>query len=65
MEKYYVAQLRGGGWFSRSSQFDSRLDEAKEMTWGEAIKMCKLYKSNGVPCVPVMKSDMEAVNEPS
>lgn len=62
MDRYYVAQLRGGGWFSRSSQFDSRMDEAKEMSRFEAINMCRLYKSNGVPCVPVLKTDMEEVN---
>lgn len=62
-EIYYVADIRGGrGWFSRSSQFNSQMSEAKEFTRDEAIKMCKLYKSNGVPLVPVRKVDMEAIN---
>lgn len=62
MEIYYVATLRGSGWFSRSSQFNTQLSEAKEMSRDDAIKMCKLYKSNGVICVPVRKEDMEAIN---
>lgn len=62
MDRYYVAQLRGGGWFSKTSQFTTQLSEAKEMDYLEAIKMCRLYKSNGVICVPVRKGDMELVN---
>lgn len=61
MEIYYVASLRGSGWFSKSSQFNSQLSEAKEFTRDEALTMCKLYKSNGVVCVPVRKVDMEEI----
>jgi hypothetical protein len=63
METYYVASLRASGWFSRSSQFNTQLSEAKEMTHAEAIKLCRLYKSNGVICVPVLKADMEQIND--
>lgn len=59
---YYVASLRGSGWFSRSSQFNTQLSEAKEFSHEDAIKQCRLYKSNGVICVPVRKADMEAIN---
>ena len=62
-EIYYVAQLRGGGWFSKSSQFNSQQSEAKEFSRFDAIKMCKLYKSNGVICVPVRKEDMAEIND--
>lgn len=61
METYYVASLRGAGWFSRSSQFNTQLDEAKEMDHDEAIALCKRYKSTGHVCVPVRKSDMERI----
>jgi hypothetical protein len=59
---YYVASLRGSGWFSRSGQFDTRMSEAKEFTTlGEAVMMCKRFKSNGHALVPVRKSDMELI----
>lgn len=58
MDIYYVASLRDRGWFSRSSQFNTQISEAKEFTREDAIKMCRLYKSNGVICVPVRKMDM-------
>ena len=63
-EIYYVASLRAQGWFSKSSQFNTQLSEAKEMTHREAVSMCRLYKSNGVICVPVLKTDMEIINAP-
>lgn len=59
--EYYVASLRGGGWFSRSSQFNTQLSEAKVMAHDEALYLCKRYKSNGHVCVPVSKSDMELI----
>lgn len=62
METYYVASLRASGWFSKSSQFNTQLSEAKEFDRDEAIKLCRLYKSNGVACVPVRKVDMEQIN---
>lgn len=61
-EIYYVASLRGSGWFSRSSQFNTQLSEAKEMNRIEAFDLCRRYKSNGVICVPVHKIDMEQIN---
>lgn len=61
MDTYYVASLRGAGWFSRSSQFNTQLDEAKEFYYEEAIALCKRYKSNGHILVPVKKMDMEAI----
>lgn len=64
MDIYYVASLRGSGWFSKSSQFNTQLSEAKEFTREAAIRMCRLYKSNGVVCVPVHKMDMEQINHP-
>lgn len=61
METYYVASLRGAGWFSRSSQFNTQMSEAKEFTYLDALALCKRYKSNGHVCVPVRKSDMERI----
>lgn len=58
---YYVASLRGSGWFSKSSQFDTQISEAKEFTHLDALTLCKLYKSTGHICVPVRKSDMERI----
>ena len=58
---YYVASLRGAGWFSRSSQFTTQQSEAKTMAHDEAIALCKLYKLNSHVCVPVRKSDMERI----
>lgn len=58
---YYVASLRGAGWFSRSSQFNTQIEEAKEMSFSDAIALCRRYKSNGHICVPVSKLDMEQV----
>lgn len=58
---YYVASLRGAGWFSKSSQFNTQLSEAKEMSYLDALALCKRYKSNGHICVPVQKSDMERI----
>lgn len=61
---YFVADARGGrGWFSRSSQFNSQMSEAKEFTRQEAIKLCRLYKTNGVILVPVARDDMDAIND--
>ena len=60
-EVYYVASLRGSGWFSRSSQFNTQLTEAKEFNRDEALKICRLYKSNGHILVPVRKTDMETI----
>lgn len=58
---YYVASLRGAGWFSRSSQFNTQLTEAKVMDRDEALALCKRYKSNGHVCVPVRAEDMGAI----
>lgn len=58
---YYVASLRGSGWFSKSSQFDTDLKNAKEFDYLDALALCKRYKSNGHVCVPVRKSDMERI----
>lgn len=58
---YYVASLRGAGWFSRSSQFNTQIGEAKEMDHDDALTLCKRYKSTGHVCVPVRKSDMEKI----
>lgn len=58
---YYVASLRGAGWFSRSSQFNTQIEEAKEFTYDDALALCKRYKSNGHILVPVRKSDMERI----
>lgn len=58
---YYVASLKGGGWFSKSSQFNTDIAEAKAFDYLDAIAMCKRYKSNGHICVPVRKSDMERI----
>ena len=58
---YYVASLRGAGWFSKASQFNTDIGEAKEMSHDLAIMLCQRYKSNGHICVPVLKSDMERV----
>ncbi len=58
---YYVASLRGSGWFSKSSQFNTQMSEAKEFDYDEALALCKRYKSNGHICVPVRKSDMERI----
>lgn len=58
---YYVASLRGAGWFSKSSQFNTDIKEAKEFTDLDAIALCKRYKSNGHICVPVRISDMERI----
>lgn len=55
---YYVASLRGAGWFSRSSQFNTQLSEAKVMDHDEALALCARYKSNGHVCVPVRVEDM-------
>lgn len=62
METYYVASLRGSGWFSKSSQFNTQLSEAKEFTHEKALATCRLFKTNGVICVPVRKVDMEEIN---
>lgn len=61
MQMYYVASLRGSGWFSKSSQFNTQIEEAKEMYYEEAIALCKRYKSNGHICVPVKKMDMDQI----
>jgi hypothetical protein len=61
MQLYYVASLKGGGWFSRSSQFNTQLTEAKELSHDDALAMCKRYKANGHVCVPVLKADMERI----
>lgn len=61
MEPYYVASLRGAGWFSKSSQFNTDIKEAKEFTHEYALALCRGYKSNGHICVPVRKSDMERI----
>lgn len=58
---YLVASLRGAGWFSRSSQFNTQMSEAKEFAYLDALTLCKRYKSNGHVCVPVRKSDMERI----
>lgn len=58
---YYVASLKGSGWFSRSGQFDTRGEEAKEFSYEEAIALCVRFKSNGHVLVPVRKSDMERI----
>lgn len=58
---YLVASLRGSGWFSRSSQFNTQMDEAKEFTYLDALALCKRYKSTGHILVPVRKSDMERI----
>lgn len=58
---YYVASLRGAGWFSKSSQFNTQISEAQEFEYSEAIDRCRRYKSIGHICVPVMKSDMELI----
>lgn len=55
---YYVASLRGAGWFSRSSQFNTQMDEAKAMDRDEALALCARYKSTGHVCVPVRVEDM-------
>lgn len=55
---YHVASLRGSGWFSRSSQFNTQLSEAKAMDRDEALALCKRYKSAGHNCVPVRAEDM-------
>lgn len=58
---YYVASLRGAGWFSRSSQFNTQMSEAKEFDYLGAIALCNRYKTNGHILVPVRKSDMERI----
>jgi hypothetical protein len=58
---YYVASLRGSGWFSKSSQFNTQISEAKEFDHVAALALCKRYKSNGHILVPVRKSDMERI----
>lgn len=58
---YYVASLRGAGWFSRSSQFNTQMSEAKVMDHDEALALCKRYKSAGHVCVPVSAEDMKAI----
>ena len=58
---YYVASLRGSGWFSKSSQFNTQLSEAKQFDYLDAIALCKRYKANGHVLVPVRKSDMERI----
>lgn len=58
---YYVASLRGAGWFSRSSQFNTQMSEAKDFNLDEALALCKRFKSNGHILVPVRKSDMELI----
>lgn len=60
-EIYYVASLKGSGWFSRSSQFNTQMSEAKEMDRIGAIALCSRYKSAGHMCVPVRKLDMELI----
>ncbi len=55
---YYVASLRGSGWFSRSSQFNTDIKEAKVMDRNDALALCARYKSNGHVCVPVRQEDM-------
>jgi len=60
-DPYYVASLRGAGWFSRSSQFSTQMTEAKELDYISAIALCQRYKSNGHVCVPVRKEDMERI----
>lgn len=62
MPDYYVASLRGSGWFSKSSQFTTQFGEAKLMYRLEAIELCQRYKSNGHVCVPVRQGDMEKVD---
>jgi len=61
MQPYYVASLKGQGWFSKTSQFNTDLKQAKEMYYEEAIAMCKRFKSAGHICVPVQKRDVEAI----
>lgn len=56
--EYYVASLRGSGWFSKSSQFNTQLTEAKVMDREAALALCARYKSNGHACVPVRVEDM-------
>lgn len=58
---YLVASLKGFGWFSRSSQFNTQMSEAKEFTEWDAIVLCKRFKSSGHILVPVRKSDMERI----
>lgn len=58
---YYVASLRGAGWFSKSSQFNTQIEEAKPMVYVDAIDLCKRFKSNGHILMPVRKSDMERI----
>lgn len=58
---YYVASLRGSGWFSKSSQFDSQITNAKAFEYDDALALCKRYKSNGHILVPVRQSDMERI----
>lgn len=58
---YYVASLRGAGWFSRSSQFNTQMSEAREFDLESALALCKRFKSNGHILVPVRKSDMERI----
>lgn len=55
---YYVASLKGGGWFSRSSQFNTQMSEAKAMDRDEALALVARYKSNGHACVPVRAEDL-------
>lgn len=61
MEIYYVASLRGSGWFSKSSQFNTQMSEAKAFDRDEALALCRRYKSNGHHCVPVRAEDMGAI----
>lgn len=58
---YYVASLKGSGWFSRSGLFDSRREEAREFGLDEAIGICQRFKEAGHALVPVRKSDMERI----
>lgn len=47
------------GWLTRTSQFSTDQELAKEFTLDEALDACRRFKSNGVIAVPVRKEDLE------
>jgi len=56
---YYLANIKLGGWLSKTFQVTTDLTQAKKFTHDEAIEVCKKSKAASRLVVPVAVEDME------
>ena len=60
-ELYYLVGLRQGAWMTKTGQYSTDRKQARQVSWDEAIDLCRRHKAASNILVPVLVADMELI----